>query len=291
MNKSHLFHVFAACSLSILMMANAAATAAPDQLGADQIVSKNVEARGGLAAWKRVNAMTMSGQIDAGKARTDGGQFATPETDRKLAKAKARAEMLKSISKGGTTVDKTIRLPFQMELMRPLKSRFEIKFQGDTAVQVFDGQNGWKLRPYLGRREVEQYTPEEMKIAAQQQDLDGFLIDYAAKGTKVELAGMEKVEGSDAYNLKLTLKDGQERHVWVDAKTFLDVKIDGAPRRMNGKLRPVVTYLRDYKSVNGLMIPHVLETSVEGINGSEKIAIEKVAVNPKLDDSRFTKPM
>ena len=78
-----------------------------------------------------------AGQIDVGKLRTDGGQFATP--DRKLARAQAKAELLKVMSKSDPVEDKTIRLPFQMELMRPLKSRFELSFQGDTAVQVFDG--------------------------------------------------------------------------------------------------------------------------------------------------------
>ena len=39
---------------------------------------------------------------------------------------------------------------------------------GDTAVQVFDGQQGWKLRPFLGRREVEAFTPAELAQAQEQ---------------------------------------------------------------------------------------------------------------------------
>ena len=66
--------------------------------------------------------------------------------------------------------------------------------------------------------------------------------------------------------------------------------MDGSPRRLDGKYHPVETYLRGYRSVDGLMIPHVLETSVEGGTGSEKITIERVALNPKLEDSRFGKP-
>jgi len=85
-------------------------------------------------------------------------------------------------------------------------------------------------------------------------DLDGPLVDYATKGNKVELEGVEKVENHDAYKLKLTMKGGQVQHIWVDAETFLDVKVEGTPRRMDGKMRPVSIYLRDYKDVNGLMI-------------------------------------
>ena len=128
-----------------------------------------------------------------------------------------------------------------------------------------------------------------MKLASQQQELDGPLIDYAKKGSRVELEGTEAVENHDAYKLKVTLKDGQVRHVWVDKKSYLDVKIDGT-RRMDGKPRPISTYLRDFKSVNGLLIPHILETSVKGVPGSEKILVDKVAINAKVDGSRFAKP-
>ncbi len=157
-------------------------------------------------------------------------------------------------------------------------------------MQVYDGTMGWKLRPFLQRREVEPFTPEELKIAAQQQELDGPLVDYAAKGNKIALEGMEPVEGRNAYKLRVTLKNGQVRHVWVDAETFLDVKIDGT-RQLGGKSRTITTYLRDYKSVDGLKLPYVLETTVEGVKGSEKILVEQVALNPKIADVRFTKPL
>jgi hypothetical protein len=110
------------------------------------------------------------------------------------------------------------QLPFRLELQRGGKSRLEIDFRGQAAVQVFDGTQGWKLRPYLNRHDVEPYTPEEMKAVALQSDLDGPLVDYASKGTKIELDGTERVEGRDCYRLKLTLKNGQTERVWIDAK-------------------------------------------------------------------------
>jgi len=188
-----------------------------------------------------------------------------------------------------------------MEVARSRKMRFELVFNGQTAVQVFDGANGWKLRPFLNRRVVEPFTTEEMKAASLQPDLDGPLVDYAAKGTQVEVAGMEKVEDRDTYKLKLTLKNGQAIHVWVDAQTFLESKIEGQPRRLDGVYHPVEIHYRDYRRVSGLQIPFALETKVlpvaettHGVKSlpvpPEKIAIEKVVVNPNLADSRFSKP-
>jgi outer membrane lipoprotein-sorting protein len=248
---------FLSCvALSVCMSLAVTGTAspqAPAKLTAAQIVEKNVSAKGGLQAWRAVQTISFSGKMDAG--------------------GKAKAQ-----------------LPFVLEKKRPGKTRVELAFANDTAVQVYDGVNGWKLRPYLGRREVEPYSPQELKSAAFESDLDGPLVDYATKGNKVELEGVEKVENHDAYKLKLTMKGGQVQRIWVDAETFLDVKVEGTPRRMDGKMRPVWIYLRDYKDVNGLMIPYVSETEVQGYKVTHKMIIESVVLNPKLEDSLFTKP-
>ena len=120
--------------------------------------------------------------------------------------------------------------------------------------------------------------------------MDGLLIDYAAKGSKVELESVDQVQGRNAYNLKVTDKSGYARHVWVDAESFLEIKIEGTPRRLDGKYHPVATYLRDYRSVNGLMMPYLMETAVEGVKDNEKIEIETIVSNPKLDETKFAMP-
>jgi hypothetical protein len=257
-------------------------------LSAAAIVDKNVAARGGLQAWRAVQTMSMEGKLGAG-----GNQRAAlpvPVPDRKANQTVLPRRPAQEV-----------QLPFVMELKRPRKMRIQLTFNGQTAVQVFDGSNGWKLRPFLNRRVVEPYTADEMHSESIQSDLDGPLIDYAAKGTKIELAGMEKVEDRDTYRLKLTLKSGQSIHVWIDAQTFLEAKIEGQPRRLDGMNHPVEVYYRDYRPVKGLQIPYVLETKVlpaaqksamlrDPAVPSEKIIIDKVMVNPNLEESRFSKP-
>ena len=241
-----------ACVLGVLM-AVAAQAATPAVPTVDQIIEKNVAARGGLKAWRGIQTMTMSGKLDAGGKSN-------------------------------------VQLPFVMKLKRPRMLRLEIQFQGKTAIQVYDGENGWKVRPFLGRSEVESYSAAELQIAADQQDIDGLLIDHEAKGIKVELVGEEPVEGHDAYKLKLTMKSGHVRHVWVDAQSFLEIKMEGSPRRLDGKMHSVETYYRDYRSTGGLTIPFVLETAVEKVKQTRKINIETIVLNPKLEDRAFAKP-
>jgi len=251
LRKSLLYFAVLALASSLAMSADTGTEAA--KLSAREIVDRNVSARGGLQAWRAVQTISYSGKMDA----------------------------------GGT---QNVQLPFVIEMKRPRKIRVELEFANDKAVQVFDGTNGWKLRPFLNRRDVEPYTQEEMKAASMDSELDGLLVDHAAKGIQVDAEGVEKVEGHDAYKLKLTMKGGQVRHIWVDAQTFLEVKIEGVPHRMDGKMRPVEIYYRDYRSVNGLIVPYVVETAVQGAKQSHKMTIESVVVNPKLDDSLFAAP-
>ncbi len=263
-------------------------------LSAAQIADKNVAARGGLQAWRAVQTMSFSGKLGAGGNRRATLAVPTPVPA-------GRKSALASLNTLPQRPVEEVRLPFVMELKRPRKMRFELQFNGKTAIQVYDGANGWKLRPFLNRLEVEPYTADEMKIASMQADLDGPLVDYAAKGTRVELASTEKVEGRDTYKLKLTMKDGHATHVWIDAQTFLEAKMEGQPRRLDGTEHPVEVYFRDYRPVNGLQIPYVLETQVLSVGKNslglrdtpvppERVTIEKVLVNPTLEESLFVKP-
>jgi hypothetical protein len=266
-----LLGTFLALAVSLGMGADAAS---PAGMTAEQIIERNVTARGGLQAWRGVKTLSMSGKLEAG-----GNESSTFP--------------VQGVKNGGVQLPKRpaeqMQLPFRLESKRSRKLRLEIDFRGQTAVQTYDGTHGWKLRPFLNRHEVEPFTADEMKAAAFQSDLDGPLVDYAAKGTKAELEGTEKVEGKDNYRLKLTFKDGQSQHVWVDAKTFLESKIEGTPRRLDGKYHPVEIYYREYKTVSGIVVPYVTETKVQGVKQTEKIEVEQVVVNPPVEDSRFAK--
>ncbi len=287
--------ICAAAAVTVSIAAGADASAIK-KLSAAEVVDRNVAARGGLEAWRAVQTLSISGTLGAG-----GNQ-------RPVIHLPSKGPTSFSARRPSTDSDKQTRpveearLPFRMELKRPHKMRFELDFNGQTAVQVFDGAAGWKLRPFLNRHEVEPYTADEMKMASMQADLDGPLVDYAAKGTSIELVGMDKVEDRDAYKIKVTMKNGTSVHVWIDAKTFLEAKMDGQPRRLDGVDHPVEIFLRNYRTVNGLQIPFLLETKVVPVTRTalgtkdppvppETILVDNAVVNAKLEDARFSKPV
>ena len=272
-----------AFSISLAAAPNSASSQAA--LSAAQIADKNVAARGGLQAWRGVQTLSLQGTMGAGGNQRAALSAAMPNS--------------KDVSLPRRPAEE-VKLPFLMELKRPHKMRLELQVKGQTAVQVYDGTNGWKFRPFLNRHEAEPYSAEELKIASNREDLDGPLVDYAAKGSRVELDGTEKVEGRETYKLKVTKKSGQSVHVWVDAETFLEAKIDGQPRTLDGTEHPVEVYYRDYRTVDGLKMPYLLETRVLPVGKNalglrdtpvppEKIIIDKVMVNPKIDEKLFSK--
>jgi hypothetical protein len=229
------------------------APSAQPALTAEAIVAKNVEARGGLEAWGKIDAMVWTGHIDTDKAPS--------------------------------------ALQFMLELKRPNKTRFEVKGPNLQSVRAFDGKDGWKLHPAkAGGPEVQAFDAEELKYAKETEGLDGILIDAIAKGIAISLEGTDQIEGHMAYRLRVTTRSGVVRHAWVDAKTFLDVKYDRAVRNNAGRSDTVSVFYRDFQDVNGVKLPMTIETSSAGAKNSDKMVIERVALNPPLEDRMFTRP-
>src|SRR5207237_1416551 len=90
-------------------------------------------------------------------------------------------------------------------------------------------------------------------------------------------------QGHNQARLKLTARTGSVQRVWIDAQSFLDIQVEGVPRRMDGKMHSVWIHQRDFRSVQGLKIPFIVETIVDGYPQAHQIVVDKVAVNPKLD--------
>jgi outer membrane lipoprotein-sorting protein len=255
------------------------------RLTAEQIVEKHLAARGGQA-WSSVQTLQFTGKLEAGRADSLQRTNAMFQQDKRF---RGKADP-KAVAGEGKDAGKQVELPFTLDFKRPHKTRMEIVFAGKTAWQVYDGKQGWKFRPFLNRTDIEPFTAEETETEAHQDNLGGPLFDYAARGVKVSVEKVDTVDGNDAYQLKLVPKEGPSRHLWIDAKTFLDVKVEGTPRRMDGRKHDVFVIQRDFRKVQGVMLPFQLETVVDGYPDTHKMRIENATVNPALDDTLFTKP-
>jgi hypothetical protein len=244
--------ISAACCLPLLAGAAPATEpgGAPDLA---QILAKNAAARGGLEAWRKVQTMVWGGHVERGDGSGAG-------------------------------------MPFMFFQKRPNRTRFEIVVDKAKAVRVFDGDQGWKLRPAAsGRAEVQAYTEEERRAARDALVIDGPVLDGKAKGVDVKLDGLDEVEGRKAFRLLARLPSGAMERVWVDAETFLEVKYD-RPSRDASAPPATAVYLRNYKAFEGLQIPFTIETRASGGQVGDRLVIERIAVGAPLPDGMFARP-
>lgn len=168
--------------------------------------------------------------------------------------------------------------------------RQEFSLQGFTAVNAYDGKTGWKIEPWQGKKDPEPLGEEEMKQILEDSDFDGPLVNYQQKGNKVEFVGMEPVEGTDTFKLKLTLANGDVRYYYMDTDYYVPIKID-TKRMIRGAEREYETSLGDYKEVAGWYLPHSVESNPKGSQNRQKVTYEKIEANVVIDDMRFQMPV
>lgn len=227
--------------------------AAPD-LTAPQIVEKNAAARGGMDAWRKINTMAWTGYVESDS-----------EPDRKM--------------------------PFLLEQRRPGHVRFEIIAAGQKSVRVFSEMQGWKLRATSsGKPELQPYTADELEFARGAQVIDGPLMDFVTKGSVITLADIDAVDGRKAYVLDVKPPLGETRRVWVDAESFLETRLERRFRTTAGQAAVSTVLYRDYRSFEGLKLPVTIETGPVSGKSANRLVIERVALNPPLDEHTFDRP-
>lgn len=232
-----------------LLVAGLAGAAVQAQT-ADEIINKHLQARGGKDKIKAVQSERMTGKMVMGQG---------------------------------------MEAPIVMEMARPNKMRMEFTLQGMTGVQAYDGKAGWSVMPFLGKTEPEAMSDEDIKQAEDQADMDGMLVDYKEKGHQVEYVGKEDVEGTPAYKLKVTKKNGDVVNVYIDADSYMEIRQAGKVKVRGQELEGQSTF-GDFKTVDGLVFPFSIEQKAQGAPAGMTISISKIEVNPTLDASRFTMP-
>jgi len=169
--------------------------------------------------------------------------------------------------------------PFSVEMQRPGMMRETVTLGDKTMIRATDGAVGWVVGSLRDLTEPQQVSPEELRNLAASADFEGPLIDYQSKGNRIELAGKEKVGKRLAFKLVISMKNGENRIDFIDCKSHLEVKWQGLA---GGNM--FESYFRDYREVKGLMVAFEIDS------GSQKILLDKVEINPKLDLQRFSKP-
>lgn len=178
---------------------------------------------------------------------------------------------------------------YVQENKRPDFVREEFSLQGMTGINAWDGKTGWKIDPFQGKKDAESLSEDEMRGIVEDADFDEPLINYKEKGNKVELVGMDQIEGTDVFKLRVTLKSGDVRTYYLDTDSYVPIKMD-EKRTIRGSEQELETTLGDYKEVGGWFLPFSVESGFKG-QDKGKITYDKIEPNVVIDDTRFRKPV
>jgi len=219
---------------------------------ADELVSKNIQAEGGIEKIKAIKSARMSGKLYVQGITANMGQ----------------------------------------ENMRPNLVRETTSLQGMTAIIAYDGTTGWQIQPFQGHKDPELMGEDDLRDLLLDADFDGPLVDYKEKGNTVEYLGHDIVDGDDALRLKVTLKNGDVIYFYLDPDTFLEIRKDvqefirGSIRETvfeMGSYKPVAGVMYPYSIAQGTKAnPGSQTTTIEKIEVNVPIAASDFALPASL---------
>jgi len=195
---------------------------------------------------------------------------------------------VKTIKATGKAVIMGMDAPFKMISKRPDKIRITIDFQGAEIVQAYDGETAWMINPMNGSPEAIDMTGPEADGLIESGDMDGQLWNWEEKGHQLELEGTEEVDGTEAFVLKLTKKNGNMDYYYIDAEGYLVIKIKSITL-MNGSEMEAETLLSNYQDVGGYITPYTIEQRVGG-QTAMNLMLDEVTYDVEVDDAIFSKP-
>jgi outer membrane lipoprotein-sorting protein len=222
----------------------------------DELIAKNLEARGGEARLRAIDSMRIIGRVQV----------------------------------------QGMELPMTVLAKRPNLMRQEMHIQDRTVITAFDGTTAWMINPMLGSEAPQQIEGPQADLTRDQADFDGSLMDYRKKGHTVELikgegpSGTEKLpDGTAVHHLKVTRKSGRVQHYYLDAESGIEVKQASEIEGPDGQTARIEQELSDYRRVDGLMVPHTVRSLMNG-TPIVTMTVEKIEFGAAVDDSAFRMP-
>ena len=224
-HETKLFRRLPVLTAALALLVGAAALPASAQT-VEELVAKNLEARGGADEIRAVKSLRMSGSTQIGQ-------------------------------------DQTAQMTIEWE--RPNKVRTQTTVGGQDMIQAYDGETAWGVAPMAGvTAPVELPAEQQEALSTMGQEMfEGSLLGYAERGTEVEYVGREEVDGKSAYKLQVTRPDGTAAFLFLDPETMLEIRSE-VSQTVQGEEMTFTSDVSDYREVGGLMFPFTIEQRVEG---------------------------
>ncbi|RAJ10626.1 hypothetical protein LX64_00231 [Chitinophaga skermanii] len=193
---------------------------------ADEVVSKHIEAMGGLDKLNGIKSLYAEGSLEV----------------------------------------QGMEIPFKQWILHDKGMRMDMEVMGTANSQVVTTTGGWMYMPVQGMSEPKELTAEEAKAGQGQLDLKGELVDYKTRGIKVDLKGKETIDGVELYNLLVTKPNGETSNIYIDTKTNLINRKAEKKNIQGQDVDIVIVFGDYKKGPEGIMTPTTLEQPAMGVN-------------------------
>jgi hypothetical protein len=209
----------------------------------DEIVNKHIDAIGGKDNWKKVSSFKQEATLSV----------------------------------------QGMDIPLTMYQVHNKAMKQEYVVMNMTAYTIMRADSGWNFMPFQGQTAPEPMTAEQVKLGAEQLDIQGELLDYTAKGHKLELQGKEDVDGTEAIKLKVTRKSGNEIVYYFDPANYYVIRTVSKVKMDGQEMEQKMNYSNYKKLPEGITIPFTMESTAI----PAPINITKVEVNPTIPEAVF----
>jgi hypothetical protein len=217
---------------------------------ADELVNKNIQAKGGIEKIKAIKSLRITGKMTLGPG---------------------------------------VRATSLQENDRPNLVRETVSLQGMTAITAYDGDTGWQIQPFEGHKDPELMGEDDLRDLLLDADFDGPLVDYKEKGNTVEYLGHDEVDGDDALRLKVTLKNGDIIYYFLDPDTSLEIRKE-IQEFIRGAVRERVVEMGSYKPLGGVMYPYSTSQGPKNNPSAQTLTVDKIEVNVPIEKANFALP-
>ncbi len=185
-------------------------------------------------------------------------------------------------------------IPVVVEAIRPNLILKRVTLQGATQITGYDGQDAWRIDPFVSASGKPTDVPDaERGDLLEESDFDGAILGSGASANRIEYLGpaVVKVGTRDVavHTIRIRFANGQQSVVSLDAATMLEIK-RVQTRPVAGTPMELTIVSSDYRVVDGIKIPYLMEISAAGMPAPMRIMVDKVQVNVPLNRSQFTRP-
>ena len=195
---------------------------------------------------------------------------------------------VKTMKTTGTITTQGVDLSLTSQIINGKAVRTDVQAMGQSVINAYKDGKGWKINPFAGVTTVTDMTPEELIDFKSQSMIASQLMDYKARGHKVELQGQEDVEAIKTYKIKLTNKDDNKVTTYFISVADNTIIKSVSTRQIQGQEIEIETFYSDIKDFNGLKFPMLRTQKMQG-QVFQEIKIANIEFNVPVDEKIFNK--